>query len=35
MHVRPQQNNTGKYGLVGGHNYVIANQDGEMHEKSH
>jgi hypothetical protein len=35
MHVGSQQNNAGKYDLVGGHHYVIANQDGEMHEKSH
>jgi hypothetical protein len=35
MHVRPEQNYSGKHGLVGGHHYVVANQDGEMFEKNH
>jgi hypothetical protein len=35
VHVRPQQNNARKYGLVGGHHYVVANQDGEMLEKNY
>jgi hypothetical protein len=35
MHVRPQQNYSGKYGLVGGHYYVVANQDGELLEKNY
>lgn len=35
IHVYSQQNNAGKHDFADGYDYIIANQDGELLEKSH